>query len=213
MKAKKFILAIIFLGFIPICLCGCFEEESPFIVEETIDLLSPNGIYELILFRGMDNALEKIDFSKYSEKKIYYDVQKITDGYLDNVVSVAIEQKFSDIKVNKLIVNKSEKNKDRSDDELKEETEYDYDLYFTVPVTGVYYYEGFIKKHFTSYVSINLLEKQKNGLVKTYSSGIINTTFDQFIPSRYFLISVWVLLIAVILSIMGLTISKIYKRA
>lgn len=210
MNAKKLILAVIFLGFIPICLCGCFEEESPFIVEETIDLLTPNGIYELILFKGMDSALQKIDFSKYSEKKIYYEVQEIIDGYLDNVVSVAIDQRFSDIKANKLIINKSEENKDRSDDELKKETEYDYDLYFTVPVTGVYYYDGFIKKHFISYVSINLVEKPKNGLMKTYSSGIINTEFDQFIPSRYFLISMWVLLISVILSIMGLTILKIY---
>ena len=50
MKAKKFVLTIILLGFVTIGLGGCFEEKSPFIVEERIDLITPNGIYELILF-------------------------------------------------------------------------------------------------------------------------------------------------------------------
>lgn len=185
---KRFSIFVL-LGILAFAVCGCFEEESPFIVEETIDLQSPNGIYETILLNGAKEAFEKIDWEKYKSKDIYFEVQEINDGYLDNVVSALIEHKFLEINGNILAETK----------EGEEKADHDYDVYITIPVSGVYYYEGFFKRHYVSYVMLNLFETQKDGSEQKTSSGLIETEFDKFIPSRILVISLWVIIAAIII--------------
>ncbi len=194
-KIAKFLL----LGIIVSTLSGCFEEESPFKVESTIDLQSPNGIYEVLLFNGAKEAFEKIDWGKYKGKNIYFEVQEINDGYLDNVVSALAEHKFLESQGNILAISKTDENKDKTDSQIKEGSDYDYDVYLTVPIAGVYFYEGFFKRHYIAYVMLNLFEKRKDGAEYKTSSGLIEKKFDKFIPSKIFVTSIWVLIIAVII--------------
>ena len=180
-------------------LSGCFREESPYLVENTIDLQSPNGIYEKLLYEGVQEAVKGIEWNKYKSKKIFYSVQEITDGYLDNVVSSLMDHKFVEVGGDVLFVDKSEENKDKTDAEIKKETDYDYDVYITVPISGVYYYEGFFGRNYVAYVMVNLFAKQKDGTEYNYSSKIIEKKFDKFIPSRVCIVSLWVLLLSTVI--------------
>ena len=186
------------LGIIVFTISGCFEEESPFKVENTIDLQSPNGIYEVLLFNGAKEALTQIDWGKYKNKNIYFKVQEINNGYLDNVVSALAEHKFLESQGNILTICKTGENKDKTDNQIKKESDYDYDIYITVPISGVYFYEGFFKRQYTAYVMLNLFEKQKDKPEDKISSGLIEKKFDKFIPSKIFITSIWILIIAVI---------------
>lgn len=210
MKKIKLFLKFVLVAFISMNLSGCFEEQSPYLVESTIDLQNPNGIYELLLYKGMQEAFEKIDWGRYQNKKIFYCVEEITDGYLDNVVSALADHKFLAVGGKILVVNKAGENKDKSEKEIKKEMEYDYDVYITVPISGVYYYEGFFRRNYIAYVMINLFEKQKSGSEHNFSSGIIEKRFDQFIPSKVFTVCAWVLILSgIILSIIKILFKKL----
>lgn len=194
-KITKFLL----IGIIVLTISGCFEEEFPFKVENTIDLQSPNGIYEVLLFNGVKEAFEKIDWGKYKSKNIYFEVQKINDGYLDNVVSALVEHKFLESQGNILTISQTGENKEKTYGQIKKESNYDYDIYITVPISGVYFYEGFFKRQYIAYVMLNLFEKQKDKSEYKISSGLIEKKFDKFIPSKIFVTSIWILIIAVII--------------
>lgn len=194
-KITKFLM----LGIIVFTISGCFEEESSFKVESILDMESPNGIYEVLLFNGVKEAFEKIDWGKYKSKNIYFEVQEINNGYLDNVVSALVEHKFLESQGNILTISKAGENKDKTDGQIKKESDYDYDIYITVPISGVYFYEGFFKRQYVAYVMLNLFEKQKDKSEYKISSGLIEKKFDKFIPSKIFVTSIWILIIAVIM--------------
>ncbi|MBU1086949.1 MAG: hypothetical protein KKD05_05450 [Candidatus Omnitrophica bacterium] len=199
MKQAKLFTKFAVLCVALLCLSGCYEEQPPFLMESKADFQSPNGIYEILLFEGAKEALEKIDWSKYENKKIFYDVQQITDGYLDNVVASLVEYKFLELGANLLQINKTEDNKDKTDTELKKEHPYDYDISITVPIAGVYYYEGFLRRNYVSSVMVNVFVKQKDGVENNFSSGIIEKKFDKFIPSKTFIVSLWIILLSIII--------------
>jgi len=190
-----------FLGFVGLCgvllsTSGCFEEASPYLVENTIDLQSPNGIYEGLLFGAAKEAFDKHDWAQYKDKKIFCDVTHITDGYLDHVVSALVMSRFVDAGALILTVNKSGKNADKTDAELKSAVPYDFDVSISAPVSGVYYYEGFLKRNYYAYVMASILSKKKDGTEDRFSSGIVKKKLDRFIPSKVFVVSVWVLLVS-----------------
>jgi len=190
-----------FLGFVGLCgvllsTCGCFDEASPYLVENTIDLQSPNGIYEVLLVDVAKKAFDKHDWAQYKDKKIFCNVTHITDGFLDNVVSALVMSRFVDAGATILTVNKSGKNADKTETELKSAVPYDFDVSISLPVSGVYYYEGFLKRNYYAYVMASILSKKKDGTEDKFSSGIVKKKLDRFIPSKVFVVSVWVLLVA-----------------
>ena len=199
MKGIKLYSKLVLLSILLISVSGCFEEQSPYLMESKIDLQNPNGIYEVILYRAVQEAFKQIKWDRYQDKKIFYDVQEITDGYLDNVVAALVEHKFLEAGGKILIVDKTGENKDKSEGQIKRETIYDYDVYITVPITGVYYYEGFLKRNYVAYVMVNLFEKQKDSSERSYSSGVIEKKFEKFIPSKVCIVSLWVLLLSVVI--------------
>ena len=197
---NKIFAMCVLLG-VMLVVSGCYQEESPYLVESTIDLQSPNGIYETLLYKGAQEAFNKIEWSKYKDKKIIYSVQEINNGYLDNVVRSLVDYKFIEVGGSIVTINKSGENKDKPEREIKEGINYDYDVAITVPVSGVYYYEGFLRRNYVAYVMINLFAKQKNGSEYKCSSGIIEKKFDKFIPSKVCIVGLWVLLLAIVISI------------
>ena len=182
-----------------ICLSGCYDDQSPFLMENKVDLQSPNGIYEILLFKGAEEALKKIDWSKYKDKQIFYSVPQITNGYLDNVVNSLVHYKFLELGANILYVNRTEDNKDKTDKELKKEQKYDYNIDITVPISGVYYYEGFFKRNYVASVMVNVFAEQIDGTEHNFSSGIIEKKFDKFIPSKTFIVSLWIILLSIVI--------------
>ena len=175
---------------------GCFDEASPYLVENTIDLQSPNGIYEVLLVDAAKKAFDKHDWAQYKDKKIFCNVTHITDGFLDNVVSALVMSRFVDAGATILTVNKSGKNADKTETELKSAVPYDFDVSISLPVSGVYYYEGFLKRNYYAYVMASILSKKKDGTEEKFSSGVVKKKLDRFIPSKVFVVSVWVLLVA-----------------
>ena len=202
MKKIVFLRKLVLLCLVTLCLTGCNEEKSPYLMESNADFQSPNGIYEVLLVKGAKEALAKFDWSKYKNKQIFYAVPEITDGYLDNVVASLVEYKFLELGSNILQVKRTEEDKGKSDQELKNEQKFDYDIYITVPISGVYYYEGFFGRNYVANVMINAFVKEKDGTETNFSSGIIEKKFDRFIPSKIFILSLWIILLSIIIALL-----------
>ena len=88
------------------------------------------------------------------------------------------EHKFLEVGGKILVISKTGENKGKSTAEIKKATDYNYDIYITVPISGVYYYEGFLKRNYVGYVMVNVFEQQKDGTAHKYSSGIIEKRFN-----------------------------------
>ncbi|HPA18620.1 MAG TPA: hypothetical protein PLU30_12790 [Verrucomicrobiae bacterium] len=184
---------------VTVALTGCIDDEPRLLMENTIDLVSPNGIHEVLLLGGLNEALGKIDWTKYANKNVYVDTFTTCDGYADKVLHTAVKSKLHAVGANILTITKSEENKDKSDEELKRETEYQYDLTFTAPVSGVYSYEGFFSRQYVAHVMVNLVEAQKGNGGRVMSGGLIEKRFQTFIPGQIFVVSCWTVASAILI--------------
>ena len=89
------------------------------------------------------------------------------------MVSALVSHKLLEAEGNILTIVKTKENKAVPIDILKQETDFDFDLYITVPVSGVNTYEGFLTTNHSAYVVMKLYEKTRDGSENNYTSGVI----------------------------------------
>jgi hypothetical protein len=204
MKTYSLLLKIIIGCFFLLCIIGC-EEEKSFLIESQFDLMNRHGIYHVILNDGINKALDKLNLGKYSGKKVEYDVKEFTDGYTENITDALIQMRLEESGV-KIVIEESSKDTTKGEKEPKEE--YDYKLDFYIPICGIYRYNGFFKENYKACLKIKLVEIQKDAKSNLFESDLIETSFNRFIPSLIFTISIWALVVGTILIVISKFIHK-----
>lgn len=193
MRRKIARIALVFC--IAAGLVGCFEDtRGVYFVENQSDLINPNGIYRHLLNQGIENALQKIDLSRYRGKVVHYNVEEITDGVSENMLKAHLDAKLSALNTKGVSAATNDKGQKVPDVDSA-----DFQLSFKVPVSGIHEYQGFVKNVISSYVLVTLLAKTKDGGTEIYSSGVVETKLDKFIPSRFFIAAMWTLIVGLIL--------------
>ncbi len=195
-----------FILFLVPLLTSCSKDHGSTILSSytPVDLIDPNGAYELVLYEAISIGIDNIDFEKYSGKKVICTVSNYDNMYINSMFENT---------VNYYLANNGAQIINKVPDNEKSDIQYDYVLDFSIPVCGVHEYTGFIKNKMDANIIINIIETDRNNNVSSFSSGLIHHQYRYTMYNSYVIFSFWFVVLLIPVCVYFLFIFKIICKS
>lgn len=161
---------------------GC-DVETRYSLENQTEFLPESGPSQYVMLQSMSEAMNDLDFSRYSNKKVYFEVV----GGTSNTGLLA--QNFVDSRLRQagatILTRLTDEEKEKG---LKEEPG-DFELAFLVSACGVHAFDGLLRRNIEGFTIIGLNETVPKGSIRVLSGKLHRYRYEGWIFSPYFIIA------------------------